>query len=74
MTFVPEPERPQQSRPPRRLLPIQQVAEVLGVSRASVRRLLAAGQLPVVQFNRRLLVDAKDLDAFIERAKNRQQW
>jgi excisionase family DNA binding protein len=50
------------------------VAEVLGVSRASVRRLLAAGQLPFVQFNRRLLVDAKDLDAFIERAKNRQQW
>jgi len=74
MTFVPEPERPQESRQPRRLLPIQQVAEVLGVSRASVRRLLAAGQLPVVQFNRRLLVDAKDLDAFIERAKNRQQW
>ena len=74
MTCIHKPERPQESRQTRRLLPLRQVAEVLGVSRASVRRLLAAGQLPFVQFNRRLLVDAKDLDAFIERAKNRQQW
>jgi excisionase family DNA binding protein len=57
------------ARPSRRLLTVVEVAELLGISVASARRLIASGALPVVRFNRRLLVDAKDLEAFIQRAK-----
>ncbi len=62
------PERLQHSR---RLLTIAEAADILAISIASVRRLIAAGQLPLVRFNRRVLVDAKDLDSFIERSKQR---
>jgi excisionase family DNA binding protein len=54
---------------PRRLLTVQETAELLAISVDSARRLIAAGALPVVRFNRRLLVDTKDLEAFIQRAK-----
>ncbi len=56
-------------RPPRRLLTILETAAVLSVSVPSVRRLIAAGHLPCVRFNRRLLVETKDLDRFIERSR-----
>jgi excisionase family DNA binding protein len=59
-------ERPQR---PRRLLTLQETAEILAISVGSARRLIAEGELPVVRFNRRLLVDAKDIEAFIQRAK-----
>jgi excisionase family DNA binding protein len=74
MNSIREPERSKEAPKARRLLSLQQVAELLGVSTASVRRLLSAGQLPFVRFNRRLLVDVKDLDAFIEQAKQRASW
>jgi excisionase family DNA binding protein len=60
------PERLQHSR---RLLTIAEAADILAISIASVRRLIGAGQLSVVRFNRRLLIDTKDLEAFIHRAK-----
>jgi excisionase family DNA binding protein len=62
------PERFQRSR---RLLTLAEAADILAISIASVRRLIAASQLPVVRFSRRLLVDTKDLDSFIERSKQR---
>jgi excisionase family DNA binding protein len=61
---------PEQSRPGgRRLLTLQEAAEFLSVSVASVRRLIAADHLRIVRFNRRLLVDLKDLEIFIQQAK-----
>jgi excisionase family DNA binding protein len=53
----------------RRLLTLQETAELLAISVGSARRLIAAGELAVVRFNRRLLVDAQDLETFIQRAK-----
>ncbi len=60
------PERLQRSR---RLLTIAEAADILAISIASVRRLIGAGHLACLRFNRRVLVDAKDLDSFIERSK-----
>jgi excisionase family DNA binding protein len=56
-------------QPQRRLLTIQETATALSVSVPSVRRLIAAGHLPCIRFNRRLLVDTKDLDRFIEQSR-----
>jgi len=59
---------------PRRLINLAQAAEVLGVSIPSVRRLIWAGTLPIVRFNRRLLIDLRDLDRLIDQAKDRGSW
>ena len=52
-----------------RLLTLNETAALLSVSVPAVRRLIAAGQLPHIRFNRRLLVDTKDLDRFIDRSR-----
>ena len=49
---------------------IEQAALTLGLSRASLYRLAAAGELPFVRFGRRVLVDPADLDALIARRKS----
>jgi excisionase family DNA binding protein len=52
---------------PAPLIAIPQVAETLGICRASVYRLIKAGQLPtVVVGSRRRLVRSSDLSAFVE--------
>jgi excisionase family DNA binding protein len=53
----------------RRLLTIAEAAKLLAISVGSTRRLIAVGELAAVRFNRRVLVDLKDLEAFIQRAK-----
>jgi excisionase family DNA binding protein len=53
----------------RRLMTLRAAAALLSVSVPSVRRLIAGSHLPCVRFNRRLLVDTKDLDRFIERSR-----
>jgi excisionase family DNA binding protein len=50
---------------------LKEAALVLGVSTATVRRLVWQSRLPVVKFNRRVLVDVKDVDKFIESSKER---
>ncbi len=60
--------------PSRRLVSLAEAAEVLGMSVASVRRLVWAGKLHVVKLTRRLLVDLRDLDRLIEQSKDRGQW
>ena len=47
------------------LLSITRASERLGVAEVSVRRWIAAGDLPVVRLGRRVLVDPRDLNAFI---------
>ena len=54
---------------PRRLLTILETATALSVSVPSVRRLIAAGQLPAVRIKRCLRVETRDLDRFIDRAR-----
>jgi len=47
---------------------------MLGLSVASVRRLIGSGRLHAVKLNRRVLVDLRDVDRLIEEAKDRRGW
>jgi excisionase family DNA binding protein len=73
---VPAPSpRPRPSpRPNRRLLNLAEAAELLGMSAASVRRLVWAGKLPVVRLTRRIQIDVRDLERLLEQAKDRSAW
>jgi excisionase family DNA binding protein len=49
-----------------RLVPVEAAAEYLGVSRATVERLVSRDQLPVVKVGASTRYDVEDLDRFIE--------
>lgn len=51
------------------LLNLDETAEVLNVSRATLYRLLAAGELPWVRVGSNRRIDPQDLYAFIQAAK-----
>jgi len=53
----------------RRLLTLTEAAAALGVSTASIRRLVWSGRLPAVRILRRIQIDARDLDRLIEQSK-----
>jgi excisionase family DNA binding protein len=57
----------------RRLLPVAAAAEYLGVSRATVERLVRRGELPVVKIGGSTRYDVGDLDSYIDinRSRNR---
>lgn len=55
----------------RRLQSINQSAEKLNLSRASIYRLHQAGLLPFVKLAGRTLVDEADIDALISAGKKR---
>jgi excisionase family DNA binding protein len=57
--------------PSRRLVSVAEAAEVLGLSVASIRRLVRTGTLPAVRLTRRLRIDVRDLDRVVEQAKDR---
>jgi excisionase family DNA binding protein len=54
-----------------RLLPILGAAEYLGVSRATVERLVNRGDLPIVKVAGSTRYDVEDLDAYIESNRRR---
>lgn len=56
----------------RRLLDVRAAGEYLGLSPWTVRRLCWGGDLPEVRIGRRLLVDVRDLEVFVLRAKARE--
>jgi hypothetical protein len=58
----------------RRLISLTDAAEILGMSVASVRRLVWGGRLHIVKLNRRVLVDVQDLERLIDRSKERGIW
>jgi excisionase family DNA binding protein len=55
----------------RRLLTLKEAAVVLGVSPATIRRLIWSGRLPALRLTRRIQVDTRDIDRLIERTKER---
>jgi len=59
-------------KPLKRLYRIDEAAEYLGRSPWSVRRLIWAGELPAVRHRRRVHVDVRDMEAFIDRNKFRE--
>ena len=59
----------------KRLLPIRAAAEYLGVSRATVERLVFRGELPIVKIAGSTRYDVEDLDRYIaiNRCRNRKR-
>lgn len=54
----------------RALIPQKEAAYWLAISERTFRALVAAGKIPVVQVSaRRVAVDPRDLDAYIERQR-----
>lgn len=51
------------------LYSVEQVADLLGVSQKTVRRIIAAKELPVYRFGHQLRISQPDLAAFIARAR-----
>lgn len=53
----------------KRLYSVSEAAQYLGRSSWSVRRLIWSGEMPAVRVGRRIHLDVKDMDTFIERNK-----
>jgi hypothetical protein len=54
-----------------RLLSVKQGAAYIGRTEDSVQHLIATGRLPVVRTDRRVFLDIRDLDSWIEDNKRR---
>jgi len=55
--------------PWRRLLTVDAAADYLGRTRQAVQHLISSGQLPTVRSGRRVFVDLRDLQSWIEKHK-----
>jgi excisionase family DNA binding protein len=55
----------------KRLYSIKEAAAYLGRTEWAVREMIWAGKLPYVKDGRRILLDIKDMDAWIEHNKTR---
>ncbi len=53
----------------KRLLTVEEAAVYLGRTKEAVQHLIAAGKLPTVKPDRRVFLDIKDLDQWIEQSK-----
>ena len=58
-----------------RLLPLKKAAEVLGLTTWAMRSRIWAGDIPVVRFQggRKLYIDIRDIEDFIEQNKMRYE-
>jgi len=54
----------------RRLLDIKNASTYLGIGIFGVRTLIWRGELPIVRWGRKILIDVNDLDKFIEKSKS----
>jgi excisionase family DNA binding protein len=55
-----------------RLLTVEQAAQYISRSRAAVQHMVAAAKLPVVRSDRRVFIDVRDLDRWIEENKSKR--
>ena len=55
--------------PPKRLLTVKNSADYLGRGLYGVRELIWSGQLPIVRDGRKIFLDVRDLDSYIEKNK-----
>lgn len=62
-------ERNHGSTTGQRLLPIDRAAIYIGRTKEAVQYLVAAGKLPTVRSDRRVFLDIRDLDQWIEEHK-----
>jgi excisionase family DNA binding protein len=54
---------------PARLLSVEQAAVYLGRTKEATQQLISGGKLPTVRSDRRVFLDIKDLDRFIDTHK-----
>jgi len=52
-----------------RLLSVEQAAVYLGRTKEALQHLIISGKLPVVRADRRVFLDVRDLDEWVERNK-----
>jgi excisionase family DNA binding protein len=57
--------------PAKRLYSVPEAAYYLGRSVDGLRELIWKGQIPIVKADRRVLLDVRDMDEFIERNKTK---
>jgi len=62
------------SRVTKRLYSVAEAAQYLGRSAWSIRRLIWSGELAEVRAGRRVHLDIKDMDEFIEKNKVKGEW
>jgi excisionase family DNA binding protein len=62
------------TRVSKRLYSVAEAAHYLGRSAWSVRRLIWSGELPEVRAGRRVHLDIRDMDEFIEKNKVKGGW
>ena len=60
---------PGRARPEPRLLTVEEAAARLGRTPQALYHMIGAGRLPVVRSDRRVFVDAQDLERFIQANK-----
>ena len=58
-------------RPQKRLYNLKEAAVYLGRTVWAVREMLWAGKMPYVRDGKRILLDIKDMDEWIEKSKTR---
>lgn len=54
---------------PKRLYNIEEAAIYLGRTSNAIRQMIWDGKIPVVRDTKRILLDVKDMDSWIERSK-----
>ena len=62
-------KRAEFTRPSKRLYNIKEAATYLGRTEWAVRGMIFAGKLPCVKDGRRVLLDIRDMDLWIEQSK-----
>ncbi len=69
MTKAQRIHNPVGDRPKKRLYSVEDAAEYLGRSVWGVREMLYAGKIPFIKDGRRVLLDIRDMDEWIEKNK-----
>jgi len=54
---------------PKRLYSVTEAAEYMGLTMWGLRHMIEVGRLPVVRNGRRILLDIRDMDAYIDQNK-----
>ena len=67
-------DNPIQIRPTKRLFSINEAAVYLGRTVCALREMLWAGKIPYVKDGKRILLDIKDMEAWIEKNKTQNPY
>ena len=66
--------RKDQTRPEKRLFSLKDTSIYLGRSINGVREMLHSGKIPFIRDGKRIFIDVRDLDTWIERSKEKLNY